>query len=164
MFAIFHFAPVASKKAENGKVECACMRLHNRSRVDRVLVLWITATGAVALPWYNSTAVPRPMYQPFFLLNHQRDARPDRSSQCYPHWEWNVLVSSKAHRICGQPRQPNLGFRWDYLTTLWLEYKLIRGKMKLRWPLVRPFPRPFCTRTQPSRFHTSSLAIRAWDL
>ena len=145
-------------------MECAYLCLHSGSGIDRVLVLWIAATGVVFLPWYIMTTVSHPIYQPFFLLDHQRDARPDHGSPCYPHWEWNVPVSSQADRICGQSHRPNLVYRWDYLTTLWLEFRLIRGKMKLRWPLVRLFPRSFCTRTQSSRFHTSSPAIRAWDL
>lgn len=152
------------KKAENSKGGVRQFALTQRIWDRSSPSFMDYCNRGVVSPWYITTVVLHPMYQPFSLLNHQRDARPDRSSQCHPHWEWNVLVSSQARRVCGQSHQPNLVFRWDYLTTLWLEFRLIKGKMKLRWPLVCPFLRSFCTRTQSSRFHTSSPAIRAWDL
>ena len=138
--------PWHPKKRKTVKVECTYNALTQRIGLRSSLSFVDYCNRGVALPLYITMAVPHLMYQPFFLLDHQRDARPDYSPPCYPHWEWYVLVSSQAHRICSQS-QTQPFFRWDYLSTLWLEYRLIRGQMKLRWPLVRPFPHSFCART-----------------
>jgi len=72
------------------------------------------------------------------------------------------LYVSKLARFATSPT--HLAFRWDYSVTLWFDLKFVRGKMKLRWPLVCPFPHAFHARAQPSRSHTSSPAIPPWGL
>ena len=88
------------QKTENGKVGCAyalVRRIGRRSSLS--FVVYCNRGGS--LRWYITTAVWYPMYQPFFPLDHRRDARPEHSSLCYPHCEWDVLVSPQAGRACG---------------------------------------------------------------
>ena len=112
------------------------------------------------LQWYLTTDTPHSTYQHLLWLDRRHDAITRRFNHC----NWHVLVSSQVRRVCGLPHPLHPDFRWDYLITLWFEAEFMRGTLRIRWSLVRLFPRTLNTRTQPNRSLTSSPVISLWGL
>ena len=133
--------------------------------IDRALVLRFPATGKAIVQCYITRTVIQPTLQLSPLLDHQDGDRRGHISRSYPHRLRHVLASSQVHQVCSQPHLPRPVFRWDYSMTLWFELQLVRGKLKLQWPLVCTFPHTFYIYVQPNiRSHTSSPVISPWDL